>query len=67
VVTVVATAKAAATKVAVATVTTLWDSSLAEALERRRRQDEMSVRRRARHACAKRSRFNDGASPSGGQ
>jgi hypothetical protein len=46
----------------------LWDSSLAETLERRRWQDEMSDRRRARRAeCVKRSRFNDGASPSGGQ
>lgn len=63
-----ATAEAAATKVAFATVTALWDSSLAEALERRRRQYEMSVRRRARRAeCKKRSRFDDGASPSGGQ
>jgi hypothetical protein len=63
-----ATAEAAATKVAFATVTALWDSSLAEALERRRRQDEMSVRRRARRAeCKKRSRFDDGAGPSGGQ
>ncbi|KAK1612665.1 hypothetical protein QYE76_036338 [Lolium multiflorum] len=38
-----------------------WDSSLAKALKRRRR-DEMSARRRAR-----RSRFDDGAGPSGGQ
>ncbi|KAK1654055.1 hypothetical protein QYE76_071860 [Lolium multiflorum] len=40
-----AAAEAAARKVAFAMVTALWDSSLAEALERRRRQDEMSVRR----------------------
>ncbi|KAK1670228.1 hypothetical protein QYE76_058387 [Lolium multiflorum] len=55
-------------QVALAQAEALWDSSLAEALERRRRQDEMSVRRRARRAeCKKRSRFDDGAGPSGGQ
>jgi hypothetical protein len=46
----------------------LWDFSLAEALKRRMRQDEMSDRRRAQRAeCVKRSRFDDGAGPSGGQ
>jgi hypothetical protein len=46
----------------------LWDSSLAEALERRKRQEEISFRRRAQRAeCAKRSRFDDGADPSDGQ
>jgi hypothetical protein len=43
-------------------------SALFEALERRRRQDEMSDHRRARRAeDVKRSRFDDGADPSGGQ
>ncbi|KAK1682596.1 hypothetical protein QYE76_043444 [Lolium multiflorum] len=46
----------------------LWDSSLAEALERRMRQDEVSDHRLARRAeGVKRSRFDDGAGPSGGQ
>jgi hypothetical protein len=46
----------------------LWDPSLAGVLERRRRQDKMSDRRRARRAeCVKRSRFDDDAGPSDGQ
>jgi hypothetical protein len=46
----------------------LWDSSLAEALERRRWQDEVSDRRRAwRAECVKRSRFDDGVGLSGVQ
>jgi hypothetical protein len=48
--------------------TVVWDTSLAKALERRSRQDEMFVRRRALRAeCVKRSRFDDGVGPSGGQ
>ncbi|KAK1627051.1 hypothetical protein QYE76_001366 [Lolium multiflorum] len=39
----------------------------AEALERRRRHEEVSDLRRARRKEAKRSRFDDGAGPSGGQ
>jgi hypothetical protein len=61
-------AEAAASKVAEAQVVALWDSTLAETLERRRRQDEISVRCPARRVeGVKRSRFDDGAGPSGGQ
>jgi hypothetical protein len=64
-----AAAQAAATKAASSLARRVpWDSSLAEALERRRRQDEVSDRRRARRAeCVKRSHFDDGAGPSGVQ
>jgi hypothetical protein len=45
-----------------------WDSSLAEALECRKRQDEMSDRRSARcKECVKLPPFGDGAGPSDGQ
>jgi hypothetical protein len=48
--------------------TAMWNSSMAEALERCRRQDETSDRRSVRRAeCVKHSRFSDGAGPSVGQ
>ncbi|KAK1618181.1 hypothetical protein QYE76_023698 [Lolium multiflorum] len=44
-----------------------WDSSLAEALDRCRRQDEESNRQRERRKeCVKWTRFDDGVGPSSG-